>query len=262
MKTILKSLFVLALAVATIHCSGESLIDADTDPNADTSALGTLNLGALHSLEDGTALAAGLDGHKELSTDLGFDLHLSEAQINWSRLKLISSGADPECEGGADQDVALDQVEDILGEDLVATSLGEIEIPLTAYCSFEVTIAPTPVSALKLHEGEDPGTGKVGIGVSFHVEGEWSKDAASGTFHFESTEPVTVSGEFLAEEDGQLIPHPLHFHGSETEIELNFGNHYDAWFAGIDFGADDEATQLSKFVENLKSGLHRESSHH
>lgn len=251
MKTILKSFFVLSLAASLIHCSGESLID--TDPNADVSELGTLNIGAVHSLEDGSALAVNPDGHKELSTDAGFDLHLTEVLINWQQLRLISSGADPECVGGSDQTIALNQVEDILGVDLVETSLGEAAIPITGYCSFEVTIAPSANSAIKFHEGEDHGGAHSGIEVSFHVQGEWSKGVDSGTFHYESTDPVKVSGEFT---------HPLHFHEGETEIDLNFGTHYDTYFSGIDFAADDEVMQQAKFVSNLKTGLHRHSDQH
>lgn len=251
MKTIIKTLFVLSLASSLLYCSGEGLID--TDPNADVSELGTLNISAVHSLEDDGVLAANPDGHKELSSDAGFDLHLTELQINWQQLRLISSGADPECVGGSDQTIALNQVEDILGLDLVETPLGEAAIPLTGYCSYEVTIAPTLAAAIKFHEGEDHGGAHSGIEVSFHAQGEWSKGVDSGSFHYESTDPVKISGQFTP---------PLHFHEGEAEADLNFGTHYDIFFSGIDFAADDEATQQAKFVSNLKTALHRHSDGH
>ena len=231
----------------------------NVNPNVET---GTLEVKAVHSNAEGNAILPNSSGEKEFDTDLGYHVVLSEAAINWRSLKLISSGEDPECVGGMDQNIALDHAENFLGEDLVAGLLSDSEVPIAAYCEYEVTIGGTP-AAIKFHDGEDHGgNSEPGMEHSFHFSGTWQKDAASGSFHVETADPVVIQGHFHANHDGEVIAHPLHFHEGETEKVVTFGNHYDEFLNGIEFASDDEASQTAKVAENIAAGLHQDGLAH
>jgi len=260
MNSLIK-LFTVGAVLSLAACSGQSLIDPnlDVNPNLET---GRLEVMAVHGNAEGNAILPNASGEKEFDTDLGYHVRLSEAAINWRSLKLISSGQDAECVGGNDRTISLDHAENILGEDLVASLLSDSEVPLAAYCEYEISIAGTP-AAIKFHEGEDHGgNSEPGMEHSFHLSGLWEKDAASGSFHIETAEPVVIQGHFHADEDGEIIAHPLHFHEGETEKAITFGNHYDEFLDGIDFAADDEATQTAKVAENIAAGLHQDGLAH
>ncbi len=242
-------LFLLAGSTLLAACSGTSLIDPNF--NVNPSNIGTLSLSVVHHDSEGLAIAPNPTGEKEVETDLGFHVHLQEAKINWHELHLISSGEDPECEGGNDQVIALNHPEDFLGEDLVEALLAAASVPKVAYREFELVLAPSPGAALKFHEGEDHGgsPGEPGLDMTYQLSGTWEKDAASGIFLLTGTESLSVHGHF---------EHPLHFHEGETEKALLFGSTYDALLDGIDFTLDDEATQRAKVLENLEGNVHQD----
>jgi hypothetical protein len=225
----------LSLPLAFLRCSGASLIGANSSGNLE---VGTVEVLSLHELGDDQTLAANPDGHKELTNDLGYDLLLEEAQINWRSLRLISEGDDPECEPGQDQDIALDRVEDLLGEDLVEMILAQTSVPLVSYCRVEIVLAPTSAS------------------------GSWAKGAASGDFELGGTEEVTVAGVFQAGEDGVVIDHPLHFHGEEMEAQVVFAVHYGELFAGMDFSVESPESLQAKLLDNLAHSVHQHQGTH
>lgn len=259
----MKTIKIAALASALLFsaCSGNSLLAPNPDDNETP---GTLTVTALHGDAEAGALAPNAGGEKELVTDLGYQITLQEAVVNWKELTLVSSGDDPECVGGLDQHISLDRSEDILLEDLVEKNLAVAQVPITGYCSYEITVGPSEAHAVKFHEGEEHGADDAagGVPVAFHLQGTWSKDANSGTFELVSTEPFLATGIFEAEEEGVVIPHPLHFHGEETETTVTFAHHYEGWLDGIDFAADTQEVQLDKAEGNIKTGLHRHSAHH
>ncbi len=258
MKRILQTLFLGAGAIALAHCSGNQLID-DSNPNL-SGPIGNLAVATTQHLADDSALAADAEGFKTLTNDQGFTVVLEEAAVNWKSLKLISSGSDPECEGGNDQDVELQSAQDLLDEDLFANVLTEQEIPQVGYCSWQVTIAPGPeVAALKNHGGEDHGSGVVNppIAETFHLAGTWTKDAASGEFHIHSTEPLVLQGNFQAAHDGEVIDHPLHFHEGEVEKQITFGITYDVLLNGLDFAAQTEEQLEAQATINLGLAIHQ-----
>ena len=258
MKRIVQTLFLGAGAIALAHCSGSPLVEG-IDPNL-SGPIGTLSIATTQHLSDESGLAADVGGSKTLTNDLGFNVVLEEAAVNWKSVKLISSGSDPECEGGNDQDLSLESAQDLLGEDLIASVLTEQEVPQVAYCSWQITIAPgVQAAALKNHGGEDHGSGVVNppIDETFHLAGTWSKDAASGEFHIHSTEPLVLQGNFQSSHDGELVEHPLHFHEGEVEKQVTFGITYDLLLNGLDFAAQGEEQLVTQARVNLGLAIHQ-----
>lgn len=258
MKRILQTLVLGAGAIALANCSGNQLID-DSDPNL-SGPVATVSVASTHHLEDDSGLAADPAGTKTLVNDQGFTVVLDGAGVNWKSLKLISSGSDPECEGGNDQVVELESAEDLLGEDLLGSILTEQEIPRVAYCSWQLTVAPgAEVAHLKNHGGEDHGSGTANppIDETFHLAGTWTKGSESGEFHIHSTEPLVLQGNFQAAHDAEVIEHPLHFHEGETEKQITFGISYDVLLDGVDFSAQTEEQLVSQVTTNLGLAIHQ-----
>jgi hypothetical protein len=214
MKTTLKAFFVFASVAAFAACDQSSLL-----PEASLSgATGTLALSAVHHLHDGSPLAASGFGAKVFVNDLGFRMTLTHGEVHFRSLSLVSSGEDPECAGGNDVTISINGSDDLLGEDLVATSLDSHTTPLASYCSYE-------------------------LAMGLHLEGTWSvEDGAETAFEIETEEPVTVEG---------IFDHPLHFHEGETEAAKTFSVAYDALFDGIDFETMDPATIVGEVLHNL-----------
>jgi hypothetical protein len=258
MKRIVQTLFLGAGVIALAHCSGNQLVD-DSDPNL-SGPIGAISIATIHHLEDHSALAADPAGTKTLTNDQGFSLVLEEAAVNWKSVKLISSGEDPECLGGNDQELEIESAENLLGEDLVSSILTEKDVPQVGYCSWQITVAPGPEAAhLKNHGGEDHGSGTANppIDETFHLAGTWSKDAASGEFHIHSTEPLVLQGNFQAAHDGEVIDHPLHFHEGEVEKQITFGISYDVLLKGLDFSAQTEEQLVEQVTTNLGLAVHQ-----
>jgi len=256
MKRYLLAVCISSFGFIFANCSGNSLIDGlNTDGSV---AIGELQISTVHHLEDGTELAANPDGTKSLTNDLGYAIELEEAEINWKSLKLVSAGDDEDCEAGHDQDLEINQSESFLEEDLVSALLSEQEIPMFAYCAYELTLAPgTDAAAIKNHEGVDHGSGDhAPIGESFHLAGTWAKDGASGGFHIDTTDPVTVAGVFHASTGEE---HPLHFHEGETSTEVQFGTEYDALLKGVDFQAQNEDQRRDQVIANLSDAVHHDA---
>lgn len=258
MKRIIQTFFLGAGVIALAHCSGNSLVD-DSDPNL-SGPIGNLAVATTQHLADESALEADESGFKTLTNDQGFTVVLEEAAVNWKSLKLISSGSDPECEGGSDQEIELQSAQDLLGPDLLAGVLAEQEVPQAAYCSWQITIAPgLEAAALKNHGGEDHGSGVANppIDESFHLAGTWTKEALSGEFHIHSTEPLVLQGNFQAPHDGEVIDHPLHFHEGEVEKQVTFGITYDLLLNGLDFSAQTEDQLVAQARINLGLAIHQ-----
>lgn len=258
MKRTIQTLLLGAGVIVLAHCSGNQLVD-DSDPNL-SGPVASLSFATTNHLADESSLAADAEGFKTLTNDQGFTVVLEEAAVNWKSVKLISSGADPECEGGNDQDIELESAQDLLGEDLLANILTEQEIPQVSYCSWQITIAPgAEVATLKNHGGEDHGSGTANppIDETFHLAGSWSKDAESGEFHIHSTTPLTLQGNFQAAHDGELIEHPLHFHEGEVEKQITFGISYDILLNGVDFSTQSEEQLVAQVTTNLGLALHQ-----
>jgi len=258
MKRYLLLASILSFGFFFTNCSGTSLID-DTNLNTDGSApIGELQIATVHHLEDGTELEANPDGSKSLTNDLGYAIVLAEAEINWKSLKLVSAGNDEDCEAGHDQDLEINQSESFLEEDLVSSLLSEHEIPMFAYCAYELTLAPgTQGMAIKNHEGVDHGGGDhAPIGESFHLAGTWSKDGANGSFHIDTIDPVMVAGLFHAATGEE---HPLHFHEGEIAKEVLFGTEYDVLLQGVDFQSQSEDQQRDQVIANLSEAVHHDA---
>lgn len=251
MKISLKSMAIISCAVLFAGCSGNSLVDTNDD-------VGQLQVSVVHHLHDGTELAADPDGSKTFITDLGFTVILEEAMVNWKTLKLVSGGGDPECQPGFDQTLDVNATQDYLGEDLISHALAENEISKIAYCAYELTLAPgVSGAAIKNHEGEDHGGGESTFPESFHLAGSWSKDADSGSFHIDTTDPVVISGLFHAMENGVMIEHPLHFHEGEDSADVLFGTKYDLLLDGVDFLAQSEDEQRDQVLVNFTNAVHQ-----
>ncbi|MFO1464184.1 MAG: hypothetical protein U1F66_10450 [bacterium] len=261
MNTLKLLSYSLAAAVLFAACSGNSLIDT-TNPSG-SAGLGELDIAMVHHLEDGSGLSIDPDGGKTLTNDLGYTVDFEAAKLNWHSLKLISSGDDPDCEGGLDQELDIDASEDLLGEDLLTHVLASHEIPLAAYCSYELTLAPGSASgaALKNHAGEDHGAAST-FPESFHLAGTWTKGVDSGNFHIDTTDSVTVSGLFHARENGELVAHPLHFHEGETAAEAHFETKYDLLVRGVDFKNQSEDQQRERVLANLQDAIGQHLDEH
>lgn len=263
----------LALLITTLTgaafvaagCGNGSLLDPSL---SESDTVGTLSLSAVHSLQDGSALAADGSGAKVLVNDAGFQITLTHASLGYRSLALVSSGDDPECVGGGDVTLDLNGSDDLLGEDLVGTTLGSHKIPLASFCTYTLTFGPSAeeAAALKFHAGEDHEgeEGEVhGAHATFHLAGTWSKDGGAETeFEIESEEPVAVSGAFgFVNDEGAFEEHPLHFHEGETETSKIFGVAYDALFDGVDFESDTADAVLEKIAANLAESVEVRSGH-
>lgn len=254
MKLSVKTLTLLSCAVFFAGCSGADLID-NLNPGA-SAEFGEVEFSVIQGLSDGGELAADLDGSKTLVNDLGFTVKLAEAKVNWKILKLVSGGADPECEAGLDQTLEINSSQDFLGEDLLSHVLGEHEIPKVAYCGYELTLAPgTAVATLKYHEGEDHGEGNSSFEESFHLAGTWSKDAGTGNFHIHSTDPLIIVSAFHSLHDAELVEHPLHFHEGEGAKQVIIKTRYDALLNGIDFQNQTEEQQRAQVGANFPDAV-------
>ncbi len=244
MKTNLKIFFLISMLLVLARCSGA---DLTAQANQNPGVFGGLHLSFIQHGEAG-AILPNPAGEKEFDTDLGYHIRLQDARIYWHRIELISSGADPECLGGNDQSLALNRLQDFLGEDGMADDLLETQIPLVSYCQFKLSFAPSEHAAIKHHDGEDHGSDTAAEG--YHLKGVWSKGPDSGDFHIESLGETVVSGEFT---------HPLHFHEGESEVAVTFEVHYDELLNGIEFSAlPAEAAQQAAFEENLREAIHYE----
>ncbi|HCU23403.1 MAG TPA: hypothetical protein DF383_00155, partial [Deltaproteobacteria bacterium] len=250
-KPIFLNLTLLALLAG---CSGNSLLG---DPNI-TGTTATLAIAGTHHLENGNALVPHADGTKTFTNDLGYEIVLEEAAVNWKTLRLLSSGEDPECEGGNDPKLEINRSENLLDEDLLAHVLAEHEIPRVAYCSYEIELAPglITVQASKYHAEENHVGGHEPITESFYLTGSWSQGGIGGEFHFHSTESFTVEGIFHSAEEEEG-PHPFHFHEGESEKQILFGIAYDRLFQGIDFQTADAETLSEKVKENFHHAIHQ-----
>lgn len=256
MKLKLKTFTLLSCAAFFAGCSGNSLID-DVNPGASVEMV-ELQLSVVQHLSDGSELEADMDGSKSFVNDLGYTVKLTEAKVNWKTLKLVSGGEDPECQAGLDQTLEIDSSQDFLGEDLLSHLLGEYQVPQAAFCGYELTLAPGETGgAIKNHEGEDHGGGTSSFPESFHLAGTWMKDAATGDFHIDTTDPVILSGAFHSMHDGEMVEHPLHFHDGETSKSLLFGTKYDVLLNGVDFQGQDEGAQRAQVIANFPNALHQ-----
>lgn len=266
------TLFVTTIAGATFvaaGCGNGSLLAPNGSGSAEP---GTLALSAIHHLSDDTALEPDADGFKTLTNDEGFTITVEEAHLGWKNLTLVSGGDDPECEAGHDQTVSLAKEENLLAEDLIASDLGDAAIPMIAYCRYRIVLGPSAAAAglvvkgTKNHTAGETGTDGTALSdgseATLHLAGSWTKGAASGTFHIESSNEVTVEGVFESEEGGAVIEHPLHFHEGETEVAVTFGTHYDELFDGIDFQIDTIDTQHDKAIDNLTAAVHQHGISH
>ncbi len=252
----LKTLTLLSCAALFAGCSGNSLID-DSNPGA-SAEIGELQFSVVQHLHDGSELAADVDGSKSFVNDLGYTVKLTEAKVNWKTFKLISGGEDPECQPGLDQTLEINSSQDYLGEDLISHLLGEHEVPKVAYCAYELTLAPgAEGAAIKNHEGEDHGDGSSSFPESFHLAGTWTKDAASGDFHIDTTDPVVLSGAFQSMHDGEMSAHPLHFHEGENSKQVLIGTKYDVLLSGVDFQAQTEDEQRALVIANFSNAVHQ-----
>ncbi len=193
------------LAGASFGCNQSSLLS----PNGSESGeQGSLQVLLSHAAVDAASLVD-LGGAKELTNDLGLVIHLNHAELGLKNLNLISSGDDPECVGGSDTLLALNGSEDLLGLDDVETSIGSFEIPITAYCSYELTLGGTAsAAALKFHDtghdhdedldGEGSGSTSTPAHAALHLKGNWMKghDEVGGlsTAHadFDEGDPINT----------------------------------------------------------------------
>ena len=204
---------------------------------------GVVTLEATHHLEDGSAGEITPEGYKVFSNDLGYQIELSDADLYFQELNLLSTGDDPLCQGGFDQSLPVDEAHSLLDEDMVGTHMGSFAVPMVFFCQFEWVLGDAATEA-------------------FHFVGTWSKDGESGTFDLMGHAPIFITGVFQAEENGEVIVHPLHFHEGETEVEVMFSTEYDALFSGMDFKTQDNDGQLDTIYKNFPHAIHQDVSGH
>lgn len=246
-------------------CGGTSLVNSNTD----TGVTGTLSMGVAHHLSDGsTRVTTG--GVKTFINDEGYQISLSEAEVGWARLILISGGSAsfPECVAGRDVSLNLLGADDILGTDLSSISvLTNQNIQQISYCRYQIVLGPTTSPAGLILQNSDlnprahstsetPSGSALPTTVTYHFQGTWNKGSTSGTFNYERTEAITLlPRDFQVIESGSVVAHPLHFHAGSTHEDIAFELHYDTLFSGIDFqlqSAEEEQTNLnSNFSESI-----------
>jgi hypothetical protein len=252
------SLLMVLIVTTLFGCNQSSLLSPGGSESAEE---GSLRVEFSHGVEN-TASLHDLGDAKEITNNVGFVLRLQHAALGIKSLNLISSGDDPECIGGHDTLLNVNGSDDLLGLDETQVSLGSFAIPVTAYCSYELTLGASSVaSALKFHtdhDGEDlTGVSSTPAHATLHLEGSWT--AADGVltedFEIEILEDIVLSAKFRADEDGGLIDHPLHFHGEETSRDVSFRIDYDLLFRDIDFAAQTPEAIRAKIVENLRQAI-------
>ncbi len=256
-KKYLPLTFLLLTLVAA--CGGTDLVDQFTANQAAES--GAVEVQAIHHLHDGSAGELSTEATKTFTNDLGYEITLSAAQIHFHQIRLISSGFDPECLGGQDQEVMLHASFDLMGEDLLTHHLATASVPRAAFCEFELQVGSAAHAMIKLahdDEGETETHGE--SSAAFHVSGSWSKDGDMGDFAFVGMEPSELHYTFMAKEDGVVVDHALHFHEGEGLISVLIGTKYDVLFNGIDF--QDHGVALEQIYENLHEAVHQHTSDH
>jgi len=240
-----------------IGCSGSSLVGQVL--NLNESETGALQVMAIQHLHDGSPSDHNAEGNKVVTSDLGYEIEITEALINFHALKVISGGDDPSCVEGHDQEISLHATHDLLLEDLIGYVLGTQIIPKLNYCHFELQIGEEDDGhhSVKFdHSGDEEPAGEE-IQDIFHLRGHWHKDSDEGEFEFVGEEPFTVSGHFKIEEDGEIIEHAFHFHDGEDVLNLLFGTNYDVVFDGVDFKTQSLEDQLHQIHENLETAIHQ-----
>ncbi len=251
MKKIIQliSLFFITSLAA---CSGSSLIGSENT--------GLLEIQFLHQDQYAQSIVPDVEGFKKFSNDQGYQITLKEAVVNWNQLNLFVQG-EQVCASAPTTSIMIDRSEDFLAGDLQTLLLADGDIPFEEYCKYQLIVAPLGYpSTVKLHEGH--GEANAGVEVSFHLAGSWQKGNASGDFEILSTDPVVIEDFFRAEENGNLIMHPLHFHDGETEVGLLFLSSYDLFFNQIDFAVDDAAAQVLQVKKNLALSVMQSYSGH
>jgi len=260
MKKILYFFGTLFLTVSMVHCSGTSLVDQFAASQAETA--GAINILALQHDRNGEEVEANPDGSKTFTNDLGYEVILDMGHLHFHSIKLISEGEDPRCFGGMDQTISLHHDRNLLGEDLLTHNLATAVIPMTFYCSFEITLGSDGDHALKFAHGDEGEESAEIAADAFHVMGTWSKDGDSGSFELTGTDPVMVSHKFKTKENDEVIEHPVHFHEGETVIEVLIGTKYDLAFDGVDFKIQMEDEQIDTIYGNLGTAVHQHTGDH
>ncbi|QQR81926.1 MAG: hypothetical protein IPJ69_07540 [Deltaproteobacteria bacterium] len=257
-----KIIFICLIALTLNACGGSSLLN-----NQDSGATGTLSVNVLHHLADGSTLEP-VGGSKTFTNNQGFQITLSEAQIGWRSLQLISGGTDssfPECVAGRDIRVNLGGADDVLGEDATSLSLVTNQnIQQVSYCRYQIVLGPTATPAgLVLENSKSHTTGATASGaatpttVTYHFQGTWRKGTDSGDINFVRSEPITLLPQpFRVLEAGHEVSHPLHFHAGSTHEDLSFEIHYDDLFSDINFSAQ-AATAQNIFDSNFSESIHQ-----
>ncbi len=246
-------------------CGGSSLLD----PNSDMGATGTLSVSVMHHKSDG-GTSATTGGIKTFTNNEGYQISLSEAEIGWNRLVLVSGGFSSECVAGRDVTLNLAGADDILDADLSRISvLTNQSIQQINYCRYQIVFGPTtPPSGLLLDDddlrsnahsvGGVPSGSAAPTTATYHLQGTWSRGEASGTFHFERTDTITLlPRNFRVIESGSVVNHPLHFHAGSTHEDLSFELHYDTLFSGIDFASQSPAEQQNRLNSNVSDSVHQ-----
>jgi hypothetical protein len=249
MKTSMRSMGLLAFLLTLCACTGGSLVDQAL--NTSGSEVGAVQVMALQHRHDGASGDLTDTGTKLLTNDLGYEIEMVEALINFHALRLISEGEDPTCLPGFDQEVSLHKAHDLLLEDLLTYVLGTAIIPKMNFCRFEILIG-----------GEDEHGADTELASAFLLSGHWSLGGNSGDFDFSGEEAIAVSGVFQAEEDGTVIEHPIHFHEGEDVVEALFGIAYDEIFTGVDFQNQSPEEQLETVHHNLEHAVHQHTGEH
>lgn len=243
-------------------CGGTNLVDQFMANQAADS--GALEVQSIQHLHDGTAGEITAESTKVFTNDLGYEVTLEMAELHFHAIRLLSSGADPECLGGLDQEVMLHSTFDLMGEDLFTHHLGTASIPRAAYCEFDLELGSSSEAMVKFDHADemDPGhtEGYEGDSPAFYLMGHWSKDDASGNFEYVGNDPVELHKIFQAKEDGVVIDHPLHFHEGEGLLTVLIGTKYDLLFEGVDFV--DHEVSLDQIYENLDKAVHQHTGDH
>ena len=238
---IIKFLFFSLIFIPLAACNNASLVDQFF--NNQSAGSGAVEVLALQHLGDGSSGEISSEQTKIFSNDLGYEIELTAATLHFHRISLFSDGDDPQCIGGNDQDISIHHTQDLLGEDLLTHHMGTEVVPTVNYCEFEVQVG---------HDG----------GEVFHLKGHWSKGGDSGDFELMGMEEIMISHIFKAEENGEVIVHPLHFAQGETVISVLLGIKYDLLLDGVDFRSQSADAQIDAIYRNLPTVIHQHGDSH
>jgi hypothetical protein len=257
MKRLIKKIFSLFITLILAGCTSGSLTEQFlADLSADR---GILEVEVTQHLQDGTGGEITPAGSKIFTNDLGYVIELKEAIFSLHELNLISDGNDPLCQGGRDQNIPIDAIQDLLGEDLIPQHLNSALIPMGFFCQFELILGSEPSTLVKFHEGEVQGDAP---NEPLHLSGTWTLGGESGEFDLIGVEPISIQDVFKTEEAGELLEHPLHFHEGETVLSVLFETEYDVLLNGVEFKTQPVELQLETVYQNIPDAIHQDPNHH